>query len=267
MTSTRIHRVTVYANDLDRAADDFAAAFAVGMTRADHPRLGVPAALSEAVSIVGRTPHSAPGPLAAVELTTPDIGAASAALTERGLAPEHHADGTLWVDFHGLPFVVTGPAEPVEAAGATRFGRAVLAVDDVDAAVADLAAVFGVSLQAFDVENMRIRVALGEEGIEFIGKLDPQIDIEQLWHWPISGYAVHVDDLDAAKGRMAAAGAVLSYEFITPGGLPEVYYGRPGLHGVPITLMPEHDAGGLLASMGVDGEVGSVAPTMTPGSD
>ncbi len=263
MSLRRIGRVTVQVDDLDQAAADFASAFAIEFERITHPTLGVPAADSEVVCIVARGAGAIPGPLADVAVVVDDVGVVEQLLAERGITVSPGADGVLAVDFHGIPVhLAEGAGNAHAEVGASRFDRAVLAVEDIHAASADLAEVVGIALQVFDVDNMRIRVALGEDGIEFIGRMDPQIDIEQLWNWPISGFAVQVEDLDATKARMAALGAVISFEFTTPGGMPEVFYGKPGLHGVPITLMPVHEAGSLLESMGVDDGATDVSPTI-----
>jgi predicted enzyme related to lactoylglutathione lyase len=256
--------VTVQVDDLDAAVAAFGEAFAVEFERTTHPALGVPAAVSPVGTIVARTASSIPGPLADVAVHVDDVNATLARLTERGLTATQLDSGAWAVDFHGIPIHLeaTRSIDDGQADGQARFDRAVLAVEDVHAASADLEAVFGIHLQIFDVDNMRIRVALGEDGIEFIGKMDPVIEIEQLWHWPISGFAVQVRDLDVSKQRMQGVGAQLSYEFTTPGGMPEVFYGRPGLHGVPITLMPWHEPGSLLETMGIDSSAGDVSPTI-----
>jgi predicted enzyme related to lactoylglutathione lyase len=262
-SNRRIASVTVQVDDLDEARAAFAEALGIEFETIEHPALGVTAAASPVVTVVQRSSGSSPGPLACVSIVVDDAPATLATLADRGFTVHDAADGQCIVDFHGIPVHVTSATSPAtEREAATRYDRAVLAVDDIHAAAADLEALFGISLQIFDVDNMRIRVALGEEGIELIGKMDPQIEIEQLWHWPISGYAVQVADLDATKERMRSLGVGLSFEFTTPGGMPEVFYGKPGLHGVPITLMPRHDAGSLLETMGIDGSSGDVSPTI-----
>ena len=157
-------------------------------------------------------------------------------------------------ELHGLPMAIDSAGSSPQPNGPvhTRLDRAVLVVDDIRAAAGDVARLLGVELSVFDVDNMRISVALGEQGLELISRLDPVIDMEATWHGKVAGYAVQVLDLDRRKAAMAELGVEVSYEFTTAGGMLEVFYGRPGLCGIPITLVPFHEEGGLIAAMGLE---------------
>jgi hypothetical protein len=265
MTDTRVGRITVQVDDLAAAAKDFAAALGVTFTDGTHPTSGRPMATCPVVTIVPRDANSVPGPLAEVELLVDDVDAVAADLHAKGIDVGAGADGAATADFHGVQIAVRPKSAVPPDSGEgprTRFGRIVLAVDGIAPTAADLKDVFGIALGVYDVDNMRIRVGLGEQGVELIEKMDPVIDIEHFWHVPISGFAIQVPDIDAAKAQMAAIGAVVSHEFTTPGGMLEVYYGKPGLHGVPITLIPYHEDGALLDTMGMGEEGTDVSPTI-----
>ncbi|WP_162941664.1 hypothetical protein [Desertimonas flava] len=265
---TRVRSTTMRVDDLEVAARDFASALGTSFERVPHPTFGVESAVSPIVTLVAS--HSVPatrGPLLEVEFEVGDCHAAAARLAAAGHDVRRVGDGSRprhAFELHGLPMVVTAPAAadgPSDAATA-RFDRAVLVVDDARAASGLLKEVLGVELNAFDVDNMRICVAIGEQGIEFISRLDPVIDIETSWHGTVAGYAVQVHDLDHSRERMRELGAEVTHEFTTPGGLLEVFYGRPGLHGVPLTLIPFHEEGALLESMGLTDGVTTVSPTI-----
>jgi predicted enzyme related to lactoylglutathione lyase len=209
------------------------------------------------------------GPLAAVVVAVDDLEDASGrfgALGSTAVREYSSSDGQRAVamtPLHGLAFHLVESADVEQPApSGPGLNRVVLAVDDIDRAAADLDTLFGIKLTIFDIENMRFRVALGEDGIELIGKMDPVIEIESFWNPPIAGYVIRVDDLDETKRRMEAEHAVVSHEFVTPGGMVEVFYGNPGLHGVPITAIAAAE-GGLLESMGLDESETSINTTVT----
>ena len=264
---TRVRSTTMRVDDLDAAARDFASALETEFERRPHPTFDVDAAVSPVVTLVASSGVPAgDGPLAEVEFEVDDVEATVARLSAAGYDVRRVGESSRHVfEFHGLPFALTeatdAPAH--DATSTTRFDRAVLAVDDARAAAADLKELVGVELNVFDVENMRICVALGEHGIEFIARLDPVIDIEASWHGTVAGYAVQVHDLDHSRARMRELGAEVTHEFTTAGGMLEVFYGRPGLHGVPMTLIPFHEEGGLLESMGLTDDMSDVSPTIS----
>ena len=270
---TRVRSTTMRVDDLDAAERDVASALDTRFERRPHPTFGVESAVSPVVTLVASSSVPGEGPLAEVELEVDDIDAAVARVSGAGREVRRVGESRHVFELHGLPFAVTAPSTagtapaapstaPSTTPSTTRFDRAVLVVDDARAAAADLEALVGIALNAFDVDNMRICVALGEHGIEFISRLDPVIDIEASWNGTVAGYAVQVHDLDHSRGRMHELGAEVTHEFTTPGGMLEVFYGRPGLHGVPMTLIPFHEEGSLLESMGLTDDMTDVSPTI-----
>ena len=271
-------QVTVNVEDLDGAVASFHGAFGLDFAMADDPDTGGRVAQSgrgvaitsrpadPAGSVVARTWN---GPLSAVVVTVADLDEAISRFAAVGSEPVRRGAGAsgeataVMGPVHGLPFtLVAWDGQQSDEPTGTRLNRVVLAVDDIDQAAADLHATLGIELTIFDIENMRFRVGLGEDGIELIGKMDPVIEIERFWNSPIAGYVLRVDDLDEAKGRMAAQGAVVSHEFVTPGGMVEVFYGNPGLHGVPITVIAPAEGQGLMDAMGLDESERSVNTTV-----
>jgi predicted enzyme related to lactoylglutathione lyase len=272
-------QATVNVDDLDAAVASFHGAFGLEFTVADDPDTGGRIACSSrGVAIASRPANAANsavaqtwnGPLSAVVVTVADLDGAISRFAAVGSQPVHIGIGSsgekaaVMAPVHGLPFTLLAwdGHDRDEPAG-TRLNRVVLAVDDIDQAAANLRATLGIELTIFDIENMRFRVGLGEDGIELIGKMDPVIEIERFWNSPIAGYVLRVDDLDEAKDRMAAQGAVVSHEFVTPGGMVEVFYGNPGLHGVPITVIAPAEGQGLMDAMGLDESERSVNTTLT----
>jgi predicted enzyme related to lactoylglutathione lyase len=277
-----LRQVTVNVADLDDAVASFSRAFGLTFdTVPDESTGGRLAATGTGVAITAR-PEAATssaesssvvstwsGPLAAVVVAVDDLAGAVDRFGALGSTAVREYSATTgertvaMTPLHGLPFHLVESADLERPApSGPGLNRVVLAVDDIDRAAADLDALLGIKLTIFDIENMRFRVALGEDGIELIGKMDPVIEIESFWNAPIAGYVIRVDDLDETKQRMEAEHAVVSHEFVTPGGMIEVFYGNPGLHGVPITAIAAAE-GGLLESMGLDESETSVNTTVT----
>ncbi len=256
--TTRVAATTMRVDDLDAAARDIAAALDTEFITGRHPTFDVEMAASPVVTLVASsTVDPGDGPLVEIAFAVDDPTATAAALAANGVAVRRvGATGSARhvFELHGLPMAIDTAGSSPQPNGPvhTRLDRAVLVVDDIREAASDVARLLGIELSVFDVDNMRISVALGEQGLELIARLDPVIDMEATWHGSVAGFAVQVHDLDRRKAAMAELGVEVSYEFTTAGGMLEVFYGRPGLWGIPTTLVPFHQEGGLIAAMGLE---------------
>lgn len=262
---SKVRSTTMRVDDLESAVRDFASALDTQFTWQRHPTFDVDVAVSPVVWLVSSS--SLPpgrGPLVEVAFDVDDPETTAAKVAALGIAVRRvvrEGSRRHSFDFHGLPMAIDISGVPTSASpSSTRFDRAVLAVNDLASAAADLKAALGIELTTFDVDNMRIRVGLGDDGIEFLSRMDPVIDIEASWNETVAGFAVQVQDLGHSRERMSDLGIDVTHEFTTEGGMLEVFYGRPGLHGVPTTLIPFHEEGSLIDAMGLTEGMTDVSP-------
>src|SRR5689334_22528501 len=99
-------------------------------------------------------------------------------------------------------------------------------------------------MTVFDVANRGIRVAVCDQGFEFIQQLDTAAHGES----PVPGLCVKVDDLDEARARMERAGRSLKFIAETPGGAKEMSFGS--FHGFQLVLDQYGDEGWVKACVG-----------------
>ncbi len=117
-----------------------------------------------------------------------------------------------------------------------KLDRIALLVDDLDAAMAQMEAIFDMSFVLLHVDKMGIRVAIGESGLELVEKTSTtSIPVEQVWRRPIASLEVRVDDVDAAIAAMREAGYEVHHSLVTPGGVPKVQMGS-AFHDLPTLL-------------------------------
>jgi len=144
--------------------------------------------------------------------------------------------------------------------------RVALVVPDVHAAAAELKRLFDVDMRVFDVKAMNCRVGLCDEGFELIQPLSDDSGREALWSGALAAVGVRVDDLEAARARLAESGLEPTSEVVTPGGVRELFYGK-GPAGLPIVLA-EYGDRGFLAEIGVgDGDAYEPRYVVPPGSE
>jgi len=116
-----------------------------------------------------------------------------------------------------------------------KLERVAVAVDDIHAVSDDLAKVFGIELSHMDVEEMGIKAAVGDDGIELVQKIEAAPRCADHWRGPLAALCIGVDDLDAAEARMEEAGFALVQRVETHGGLRELFYGA-NFHGLPLVV-------------------------------
>lgn len=117
-----------------------------------------------------------------------------------------------------------------------RLDRIALLVDDLDAAMAQMTAIFDMSFVVLHVDGMGLRVAIGESGLELVEKVtkDP-IPVEQIWRRPIASLEIRVDDVNPTIAAMRTAGYEVHHQLVTPGGVPKVQFGN-AFHDLPMLL-------------------------------
>ena len=117
-----------------------------------------------------------------------------------------------------------------------KLDRIALLVDDLDATMRQMEAIFDMSFVLLHVDAMGIRVAIGESGLELVEKTAANpIPVEQVWRRPIASLEVRVDDVDATIIAMRKAGYEVHHSLVTPGGVPKVQMGT-AFHDLPTLL-------------------------------
>jgi hypothetical protein len=132
----------------------------------------------------------------------------------------------------------------------TRLERVAIEVSDIETVAADLDRALGIKLELLDADQLGIRAAIGDQGLELVQRKVPEPRLARYWKPPLAALCIRVDDIAAAERQMADAGFKLTQRVEMPG-LHELLYGD--FHGVAIVLY-EH-AGEFAESTGGEQKV------------
>ena len=153
-------------------------------------------------------------------------------------------------DFHGLPLMVCsagdneaqmrvqGPFAALADAPCPKIGCITLAIDDLDAAVADLTRYFGMQFVETYPAGLGSRALTGSHRLKLVEKPSALVTGEP----PLIAIEFFVDDVEAARARFVAAGYPVRAERAMRSGGKSYYFG-PTVQHMPVTIYgPADDA-------------------------
>jgi hypothetical protein len=126
------------------------------------------------------------------------------------------------------------------------LGRVALVVDDIDAVAHDFERFFEMDLRLSSADEMKVRAAVGNEGVELVQPMAPDPPAGPYWQGPLAALCVRVDDLEAIAARIEGAGFVRTQTFEMPR-MKEYFYGD--FHGFPLVIYA-HDGDGFADDAG-----------------
>lgn len=143
-----------------------------------------------------------------------------------------------------------------------QVDRVAVRVDDLDAAVADFADVFGMEFEVTDVEALGLRVAICDQGIELVEvRGDAPKLVETYGGGMLAGVSVNVPDLELVRRRLLERGVEFINE-VEANDLKEIYCDKGTFHGLPL-IVAEYEGGFLEALHGPGDMPEDYAPKVT----
>jgi hypothetical protein len=115
----------------------------------------------------------------------------------------------------------------------TQLERVAIEVADIETVAADLERALGIELRVLDVDQLGIRAAVGNQGLELVQRKVPEPRVARYWRPPLVALCIRVDDIAASEQRMAEAGFKLTQRVEAPA-LTELLYGD--FHGLALVL-------------------------------
>lgn len=149
-------------------------------------------------------------------------------------------------DFHGLPLMVCtagdneaqmreqGPFAALDDAPLPKIGCVTVAVDDVDAAAADLKRFFGMTFVETDPAGLGGRALVGPHRIKLVDGASKSVEDVEL---PLVAIEFMYDDVEVARERFERAGYPVRHQRELGSGGRAYYFG-PTVQGMPIAIYP-----------------------------
>jgi predicted enzyme related to lactoylglutathione lyase len=119
-----------------------------------------------------------------------------------------------------------------------KFSRASVIVEDLDAAVKDFEEVFGMKFYIVVNEELRVKLAFCDEGLNLVANLDPANPSPIAGNWTggvLGAIGFKVPDIDEVRARMEKRGVKAIYNADTEKLRDSTYYGD-NFHGLPVAL-------------------------------
>jgi hypothetical protein len=130
----------------------------------------------------------------------------------------------------------------------TRFCRIAWIVDDMDATVAALKQLFGLSMRFGTLAREIIIAGIEEHGLEPIQLIAKDVPFMADLPAPLVEIALAVDDAEATKALLASSGIRPSVTSPLPGPETQEYlYGGDKIHGLPIMVCTDGDNEAMMA--------------------
>lgn len=111
-------------------------------------------------------------------------------------------------------------------------------MEDLDAAVKDFEEVFGMKFYIVVNEELRVKLAFSDEGLNLVANLDPANPSPIAGNWSggvLGAIGFRVSDIDAIREKMRKRGVVAIYDADTPNLRDSTYLGE-NFHGLPVAL-------------------------------
>lgn len=140
--------------------------------------------------------------------------------------------------------------------------RVAMRVDDLDAAVADFAELFGMQFEITDVESIGVRVAICNQGVELveIRGAAPKL-VEKYAGGMLAGFSLNVPDIELVRRKLLARGVEFINE-VQANDLTEIYCDKDTFHGLPL-IVAQYEGSFLEALHGPGGMPEDYAPKVT----
>ncbi|MBX3510141.1 MAG: VOC family protein [Hyphomonadaceae bacterium] len=116
-----------------------------------------------------------------------------------------------------------------------ELGRVALVVDDMSAVAKSLKEIFEIDLRVVNAEQLGIKAAIGNQGVELVEKVEQEPRLAKHWRGPVAAICIRVDDAKEINRRMEAAGFSYVQSVKTASGLSEFYYGA-NFYGLPLVI-------------------------------
>jgi hypothetical protein len=133
-----------------------------------------------------------------------------------------------------------------------ELGRVALVVDDMDTVAKSLKDIFEIDLRAINAEQLGIRAAIGNKGVELVEKAVEEPRLAKHWRGPVAAICIRVDDAEEINRRMEAAGFAYVQTVTTANGLKEYYYGA-NFYGLPLVTYESN--GDFVHEVGAEGNL------------
>jgi len=119
-----------------------------------------------------------------------------------------------------------------------RMNRVSIVVPDLDAAVKDFEEVFGMSFSVAVDEELGVKRAISDAGLDLVASLDPDRPGPAAANWSggaLAAIGFRVGDIDEIRSRMRARGVRGIHDADRPG-LRESIYDSHDFHDLPVAL-------------------------------
>lgn len=119
-----------------------------------------------------------------------------------------------------------------------KFTRASIVVPDIDAAVRDFEEVFGMEFHTVVNEELRVKLAFSDQGLNLIQNLDPNNPSPIAGNWAggvLGAIGFKVPDIDAIRARMKERGVQAIYDADAVRLRDSTYY-KDNFHDLPVAL-------------------------------
>lgn len=119
-----------------------------------------------------------------------------------------------------------------------KFSRASIVVEDIDAAVKDFEEVFGMKFYIVVNEELRVKLAFCDEGLNLVANLDPSNPSPIAGNWTggvLGAIGFRVPDIDEIRAKMRERGVKAIYDADAVRLRDSTYYGD-NFHGLPVAL-------------------------------
>lgn len=149
-------------------------------------------------------------------------------------------------DFHGIPLMVCtagdnetqmrvqGPFRELEQTPMPKIDRVTLAVDNLHPVAADFTRFFDMRFVPADPEGLGGEALTGPHRIKLVER--SRSGLEAQFQPPLASIDLMVDDVEAQRGRLEAAGYAVLHRHRLADGF--AYYFGSAFHGVPLTIYP-----------------------------
>ncbi len=133
-----------------------------------------------------------------------------------------------------------------------ELGRVALVVEDMETVTKSLKDIFEIDLRIINAEQLGIRAAIGNKGVELVEKAVEEPRLAKHWRGPVAAICIRVDDAEEINRRMEAAGFAYVQTVTTANGLKEYYYGA-NFHGLPLVTYESN--GDFVHEVGAEGNL------------
>lgn len=142
-----------------------------------------------------------------------------------------------------------------------QVDRVAMRVDDLDAAVADFADIFGMEFDVMDAPALGLRIAVSNQGIELVEATGSPKLLENYVGGVFSAVSVNVPDLEPVRRKLLDRGVEVIMEMKTPD-FREIYCAYGTFHGLPLAVT-EYEGGFVDALLGPRDSAAGYVPEIT----